>query len=297
MIAGCEFVYHMLPEIEREYPGIRVIDQLFNDTGHIVNNRRFAGLIDLNIVPSGALAHSLILKHGEKPERVKVIPHGVVATVPVYNTPAEAFAASGLPEWTAGKFLVSFFGRLSEEKSPKTFVEIARRLSSNPDICFCMTGEGPERAAVLELIARYGLGNRMFAPGFVDDVRPLIACSNVVVLPSRLDGMPLIVIESQMFGKPVIASDVGGLPEMVADGLSGYICPVGDVIAFCDRIEELYSSPDLCRLMGERGRTAALTRYDARDMINAYIEAFENGAGAEFRQEASTDSHGHWAPM
>jgi len=255
-----------------------------------VNNRRYADLIDLNIVPSEALANNLIQKRGETPEKVKVIPHGVTANVPTWNTPADAFATSGLPQRAAGKFLVSFFGRLSEEKSPKTFVEIARRLSSNPDIFFCMTGEGPERATVLELIARYKLGDRIFAPGFVADVRPLIACSNLVVLPSRLDGMPLIVIESQMFGKPVIASDVGGLSEMVADGVSGYICPAGDVAAFCDRIEKLYSSPDLCRDMGERGRTAALTRHDARNMIDAYIEAFENGSGTEVRQEASPDS-------
>src|SRR6185312_4906886 len=202
--------------------------------------------------------------------------HGVDATVPTYNSPAEAFAASGLPGRSAGKFLVSFFGRLSEEKSPKTFVEIAWRLSSNSDIHFCMTGEGPERASVLELIARYKLKDRIFAPGFVADVRPLIACSDVVILPSRLDGMPLIVIESQVFGKPVIASNVGGLPEMVADGLSGYICPAGDVVAFCDRIQKLYSSPELCRDMGERGRIAALARHDSRNMIEAYIEVFGN---------------------
>src|SRR3569833_2233331 len=96
MIAGCEFVYHMLPEIEREYSRIRIVDQLFNDTGHIVNNRRYTDSIDLNIVPSGALADSLIQKYGEKSEKVKVVPHGVQATVPAFNTPAEAFAASGL---------------------------------------------------------------------------------------------------------------------------------------------------------------------------------------------------------
>jgi glycosyltransferase involved in cell wall biosynthesis len=290
LLAGCEFVYHMLPGIDRDFPNIRVIDQLFNDTGHIANNRKYAGVIDLNVVPSQALANTLIDKYRETPGKVKIIPHGVAADVPTYRDRAEAFAASGLPARSSGKFIVSFFGRLSEEKSPCTFVEIARCLSSHPDIDFCMTGEGPERAAVLEMIARHRLGERIFAPGFVPDVRPLIACSDVVVVPSRLDGMPLIVLESQMFGKPVIASAVGSLPEMVNDGITGYICQVGDVAAFCARIEELHADPALRRRLGERARAAALARYSTPRMVAAYVDAFEGphaSAAAADRREGS----------
>jgi glycosyltransferase involved in cell wall biosynthesis/GT2 family glycosyltransferase len=288
VIAGCQFLYDMLPELDRQFPNVRVIDQLFNDTGHIANNRQYAGLIDLNVVPSQALANTLIDQYGENRERVKVIPHGVTANAPTYRDRAEAFAASGLPARSAGKFLVSFFGRLSEEKSPRTFVEIARRLSSHSDIDFCLTGEGPERAAVVALIARYKLGERIFAPGFVADVRPLIACSDVVVLPSRLDGMPLIVLESQMCGKPVVASAVGSLPEMITDGVTGYLCPVNDVKAFCARIEKLHESSELRRRMGEQARAAALARYDARKMVDAYIAACEPlpSGGTDLRESA-----------
>jgi len=273
MIVGSEFVYHLLPDIRAEFPEIRVIDQLFNDTGHIKNNRRYAGLIDLNIVPSLALKSTLTDRYGEAPEKVAIVPHAVPSKIPVFGSRAEAFAVSGLPARSQGKFLVSFFGRLSEEKSPQTFVKIARRLSSHRDIDFCMTGEGPQRKAVLDLIARYRLGERIFAPGFVPDVQRLIACSDVVVVPSRLDGMPLIVLEASMFGKPVVASSVGSLPEMIVDGVTGYICGVDDVKAFCSRIEQLYKSPDLRRRMGELARARAIAQYGARKMVDAYIDA------------------------
>jgi Glycosyltransferase len=68
---------------------------------------------------------------------------------------------------------------------------------------------------------------------------------------------------------------VGSWPEMIADGVTGYICPVGDVAAFCARIEQLRSAPELGRRMGERAREAAIARYDAVRMIDAYVEAFE----------------------
>src|SRR6185312_13057750 len=90
-----------------------------------------------------------------------------------------------------------------------------------------------------------------------------------------LDGMPLIVLESQMFGKPVVGSAVGSLPEMIEDGMTGYICPVGDIEAFAARIEQLYRAPEMRRAMGERARSAARGRYDARKMVAAYAAAFE----------------------
>jgi glycosyltransferase involved in cell wall biosynthesis len=275
LIGGSEFLYHMLPRIRCEFPGVRVIDQLFNDTGHIVNNRRYAGLIDLNIVPSQAMAAKLVNIHGEDSRKVRVIPHAVPPDIIEYRDRDEAFSASGLPARSAGKFIVSFFGRLSEEKSPLTFVEIARRLASHSGIDFCMTGEGPERPAVLKLISRYRLTNRLYAPGFVPDVRPLIAASDVVVVPSRLDGTPLIVMEAHQYGKPVIASAVGGLPEMIEHGRTGFLCGAGDVKAFCSRIEELYIDPRLRLEMGQRARAAAAARWDSRKMIETYIAAFD----------------------
>jgi glycosyltransferase involved in cell wall biosynthesis len=286
VIAGCEFLYHLLPELHREFPRTRVIDQLFNDTGHIVNNRRYANLIDLNIVPSRLLADTLIQKHGAEPERVVAIQNGANIDVTVYGSRAEAFAASGLPPDSAGKFLVSFLGRLSEEKAPCAFVEIARRLASRRDIFFCIAGDGPERAAVLNAIASHGLQDNVFYAGLLRDVRPLLAASDVVVVPSTLDGMPQIVVEAQLFAKPVIASAVGSLPDMIDEGVTGYLCPAGDVEAFRARIEALHASPDLRSRMGDRARKAAVARYDLGKMVNAYVEAFEF-SGPIVRQNAA----------
>ena len=275
VVAGCEFLYHMLPEITAEFPDVRILDQLFNDTGHIKNNRRYAAMIDVNIVPSKALANTLIQKFGEKPAKVCVIPNGTDFAVPSYKDRAEAFAASGLPAGSAGKFIVSFFGRFSEEKSPLTFIEIARRLASHADIDFCMAGDGPERPEALKLISRYGLEDRFFVPGLVRDVRPLLAASDVVVVPSKLDGMPQIVVEAQLSGKPVVGSAVGGIPEMIVDGSIGFLCLPGDVNGFLSRIEQLHENADLRRSMGTRARAFATEKYSLRKMVDSYIAAFE----------------------
>jgi O-antigen biosynthesis protein len=275
---GSDFIYGLLPEIASEFPEIQVIDQLFNDGVHYRSNRRYARFLAGTIVPSESLARKLTSQGGERPEKVSVIAHGI----PIEEPPAVAPdpEASGLPADFRGKFLVSFFGRLSIEKAPADFVEIAKRLRDDDDIRFLMTGEGRERAAVLALIKRYRLQERIYAPGFVDNVQALMALSDVVLVPSRLDGMPLVVFEAQVHGKPVVASAVGSIPDVIQDGKTGFLCRPGDVREFADRVLELKQSLELRRAMGAAGGVSVRAKHSAEAMTDLYVKAFERARAA-----------------
>jgi len=273
LIAGCDFVYRLLPEITGEFPQIAVFDQLFNDEVHFHTNRRYAEYIDTTFVPSQKLADKLISECGEQAGKVRVIPHGI--DFEEMAAPDATFDSSKLPQDFRGKFLVSFFGRLSAEKAPADFVEIARRLRSHDEIRFLMTGEGQERAAVLALIERYGLQDRIHAPGFVDNLNTLMALSDVVVVPSHLDGMPLVVFEAQACGKPVVASAVGSIPQVIADGETGLLCAPGDVNGFAERILKLWRSPEMRRAIGGAARVWVRAHHSAESMTAQYIETFD----------------------
>lgn len=273
LIAGCDFLYQLLPEIARDFPDIAILDQLFNDEVHYHSNRHYASYIDLTFVPSQKLADKLITEGGEHPAKVSIIPHGINIDEAVVSTPP--FESSGLPDHFRGKFLVSFFGRLSPEKGPLDFVKIARRLRSNDDICFLMTGEGQERAAVLALIERHGLRSRIHTPGFVDNTPALMALSDVIVVPSILDGMPLVVFEAQACGKPVVASSVGSIPHVIADGETGFLCVPGDVAGFAARILELLRSPELRRKIGETASAWVRAHHSAEAMADQYVKVFD----------------------
>ncbi len=274
MIAGCHFLYRVLPAVRTGFPGVRVVDQLFNEEVHLPDNRNYARYIDVTIVPSQGFADTLIDKHGELPERVAVIPHGVCTTGPRLENRAAALGACGLPAAGQGKFLVSFFGRLSPEKAPDVFVEIAQLLKDHDEIYFCMTGDGPLRSAVLGLIDRYKLQGRIYAPGFVEDARTLMELSDVVVVPSRVDGMPLVVLEAQALGKPVVASAVGSIPHMIADKETGFLCAPGDVEGFSRCILELSAAPQRRREIGAAAQMSVRRGHDLETMMNAYMRVF-----------------------
>jgi O-antigen biosynthesis protein len=269
LLAGSDFMYRQLRALREQFPHLRIVDQQFNGTGHIQANRTYSDLIDCTSVPSSALARLLIEHYKENPAKVAVIPHGIDTHGPILNR-EEVWAASGLPEHARGKLLVSFFGRMSKEKSPEVFVNIAERLVSRGDVYFVMTGEGPEWKSVRRRAGGRRLKHSIHLPGFVDDPRPLMQLTDIVVLTSSVDGMPLVILEAGALGRPVVASAVGSLPEMVLDGETGFLCPPGDVDAFCRAIEQLVDSESLRRRFGERARQYVRERFDREAMIESY---------------------------
>jgi glycosyltransferase involved in cell wall biosynthesis len=289
LIAGCDFVYRLLPEISGEFPTIAILDQLFNDEVHFHTNRRYAPYIDTTFVPSQMLADKLIAECGGDPDKVCVVPHGIdMEEMSVADAP---FDSCGLPQHFRGKFLVSFFGRLSAEKAPADFVEIARILRSYEEICFLMTGEGQERTAVLALIERYGLRDRIHAPGFVDNIHALIALSDVVVVPSHLDGMPLVIFEAQAFGKPVVASAVGSIPHVIANGETGLLCAPGDVNGFAERILQLWRTPEMRRAIGDAASIWVRANHSAGSMTAKYIRVFDRLQSRVEKRPAALSIH------
>jgi len=275
MIAGCDYLYHALPELTAAFPHVGIVDQLFNDQVHFPTNRRYSRYIDVTIVPSREFAGRIAAEFGEKPDRVAVIPHGVaIPPTPDRDRIAQARERSGIPlEWR-DKFLAGFFGRMSPEKAPADFVEIARTLRSEREIAFVMTGEGPELEQVRRLIREYGLDDCVFAPGFVDDPQDLMVAVDAVVVPSRLDGMPLVVMESQALEKPVVAANVGNIPAIIEHGRTGLLCDPGDVEAFAARLRELFFSPAMCASIGRTARESVEVNHGAAAMIRRYEEAF-----------------------
>jgi O-antigen biosynthesis protein len=269
LVFGSPFTYRMLPQLAEEFPRLRIVDHIFNG---LADTHWFAAA-SATVVPSAKLRDQLIRDCGASPDRVVVIPHGVVIQPP--HGPV-----AKLPEEAAGKFVVGCFGRLSAEKGPDVFVEIARKLARHSEFFFVMTGDGPESAAVMEAIRRYGLERKFFTPGFVADVAPVMRAADVVALPSRIDGMPLAVFEAQALEKPVVASEVGSLPSMIVDGETGFLCEPADIDGFCERLLLLARDPELRSRMGQAGRARVQQHFNAETMLERYHRLFAEPARA-----------------
>ncbi|OYQ62785.1 hypothetical protein B9G53_20345 [Pseudanabaena sp. SR411] len=271
-LSGSTFFYEILPDIKSKFPDIKIVDQLYNEFGHINNNRKYCRFIDMNIAENEAVANCLLLEHQEQSDRVRLINNGVDTNYFNPNTVSNIeLVDDSVPK---DKFIISFLGRFSQEKCPKLFVEIVNHLKNDDSLYFVMAGNGNLYHETLEQIKRYRLENKVYLPGFVD-TRDYLKISNLLVLPSQIDGRPNAVLESLSMGVPVIASSVGGLPKIIKDEYNGFLCASGDIESFVNCIQKVIANKELYLSMRINARKYAVEYLDINIVQNIYISLFK----------------------
>jgi glycosyltransferase involved in cell wall biosynthesis len=153
------------------------------------------------------------------------------------------------------RLLVGAAGRFSPEKGFDQLVAAARGvLQKHPAAGFVLFGDGPLREALARQAAEGGLGGRFVFAGFHGDLEKYLPNLDVFVQPSFTEGLPVVVLEAAAAGLPVVATAVGGTPEVVADGETGFLVPPARPDALTDKLEILLGDTALRTRMGKHGR-------------------------------------------
>lgn len=157
-------------------------------------------------------------------------------------------------------------GRLSEQKGQLLLVEaLARAAAQAPGLQLVLVGDGELRAPIEAAIAAHGLGDRIRLTGWLDEagVRAELAAAQALVLPSFAEGLPMVVMEAMAAARPVLATAIAGIPELVDAGRTGWLVPAGDVESLAAAMVALAATPAAERAaMGLAGRARVLQRHD-----------------------------------
>ena len=151
------------------------------------------------------------------------------------------------------------------------FAHLAGRVSARLVMC----GDGPGRDEAEALAREYGLSNDVLFVGQVPNIRDYLSCADVLLMPSETESFGLSALEAMACEVPVIATRVGGLPEVVRDGETGYLVSVGDTEAMAEHALEIFADPAKQRAMGARGREWACTQFNTDRVIPQYIALYE----------------------
>ena len=162
-------------------------------------------------------------------------------------------------------------GRLCAEKGQVLLVEAAARLRDlGEEFTILLVGDGEMRSEVEAAIARYGLQDAVTITGWAsgDEVRNYINESRALLLPSFVEGLPVVIIEALALGRPVVATYIAGIPELVEPGLCGWLVPAGSIDDLVSALVEVLRAPveELVR-MGQEGRARVLAQHDARTAV------------------------------
>jgi len=175
-----------------------------------------------------------------------------------------------------GERLLVHVSNFRQVKRPNDCVEIlAKVLAAGEKAKLIMVGDGPERSAVYYRAEQLGVKEQTVFVGKQANIADYLGIADVFLLPSELESFGLAALEAQACEVPVIATRIGGIPEVVNDGESGYLSDIGDVEKMTRDTLILLRNEELRRAFGEKGRELAVQRYATSKIIPQYIAFYE----------------------
>jgi N-acetyl-alpha-D-glucosaminyl L-malate synthase BshA len=175
-----------------------------------------------------------------------------------------------------GEVLLTHVSNFRPVKRPLDCVEIFAKVKRrNPGTRLVMVGDGPERGACVYKAEQLGVAEDVLFVGKQGRIADYLGVSDVFLLPSELESFGLAALEALACEVPVIATRIGGIPEVVSDGESGFLSDVGDTDKMAEDTTRLIEDEDLRRAMGEKGRETAVQRYGSDKIIPQYIAFYE----------------------
>lgn len=202
----------------------------------------------------------------------------VPATIIPNGIDVRSHASGRPPVWPAGAPAGPVLGtaaRLVPVKGLDRLLEAMRRVAErSPQARLLVLGDGPLRASLEAQAAALGLGRRVWFPGHQADISRWLRAMDVFVLPSLAEGLPMSLLEAMAAGRPVVASRVGGIPEVVRDGVEGRLVPPGDVTALADACLAYLRDPSAREAVGACARARVAEAYTIEATGPRYVDLY-----------------------
>ena len=266
---GSTWAYSQLPALKERRPDLRLVDWLFNTGPHFTSFAYRSGCFDGCLVESATMMRSAETLPGVG--AIRKVENGVDLSVFVPRGRAVT--------WPSGDLVVGFVGRMSPEKNPLGFVEMAERVvAQEPSARFSIYGSGVQADEVQRRIGASPARDSIRYVGYVEHPTDAYADIDVLVVPSLMDGRPNSVMEASACGIPVIGAPVGGIPELISEGLNGYLIPPTETAEIAGLLAAWRGNPGAFRDLRSSSRALAEQLFDRDRMMDGYAEALAQWA-------------------
>lgn len=226
--------------------------------------RRLARSTDALVAVSDGVRDDLVRLGVAPAERIEVIPLGLDLGRRLRPT-GDGRRELGI---AADAFVVGWFGRMTSIKRVDDLVAAFALLRARvPEAVLLLVGDGPLRGELEARAQELGVLEACRFTGYRDEVGGLYACCDAVALTSANEGTPVSIIEAMAARRPVVATAVGGVPDLLEDGATGFLVEAGDVAAIADRLARLHAEPALGERVGEAARGWVVPRYSVERLV------------------------------
>lgn len=273
LLSNSSIGYTCLPAIKEKFTHIKIIDILHGQGGKNEGggfpafSLPYTGYLDRRVTINKYLVDYMSDKYKLKKEAFTIIHNGVDTD---YFKPEQSLSKD--------TFTVSFIGRLSPEKNPGIFIDIASHVieqQANDSIQFRLVGDGPQRIEIERKIFVKKLSKKIQVDGVSHQVKQVLEQTSVLILCSEMEGLPMVILEAMAMGIPVIASNVGGVPELVVNEETGFLVDIhaeDRIEKFSSAVRKLASDKKMYAEMSQAAIESVRNGFSLNRMTDAYQE-------------------------
>jgi len=226
-----------------------------------------------HLIAVAASCREFLIRHESiPPEKITLVPNAIDLRrfTPGTISRLESRSKLGLPPDVP---VIAGVGRLNPQKNFSLFLEVAAALAPRfPTLRFLLAGEGPEEAVLREKASQLGLVDRIVFSGYVADTRQVYAASDILLMPSRFEGLPMTLLEAMAMNLPVVASRLDGIAEVIEDGKEGCLVDPGNPTGFAEHCAALLENPSKSSELAANARAKIEARFSVERMTSA-VEA------------------------
>lgn len=246
------------------------------------------------VVCSDSMRNEVGRLFGLADDKVTVIPNGIDLTAPVFDESVPARTAFAHPD----EKLIFHIGRMVPEKGAGVLLEAVPQLLKRHNVRVVLAGSGPMRPELERRAAEMGLKDRVHFAGFIDDsmARALYRYADVAVVPSTYEPFGIVALEAMAAGAPLVASDVGGLTDIVEHGVNGLKALPGNVSSLTEQIDRLLADRPLARRLAGEALRQVRERYSWEEVARSTLD-FYNSVEESCSQSEWCDNSGLTPPQ
>ncbi|QIB26942.1 glycosyltransferase family 4 protein [Caloranaerobacter azorensis] len=218
---------------------------------------------------------NMLVDRGFDENKIFTVYNGIDFNSEIKITPKELFLKSfGIDP--KDKIIVGIMGRLEMVKDHETFVKAAINVLKNrDDVIFLIAGSGAEEKRLFQLVKEHGLQESIYFLGFVKEPYSFFNAIDINVLTSKSESFPYVVLEGARMKKPILCTNVGGLGDLVVDGVNGHLFEVGDILSLSNYINFLLDNRSKIRQLGENLYKDVIEKFSLEKMTNEHVKIYE----------------------
>jgi glycosyltransferase involved in cell wall biosynthesis len=276
-----EFAMNVYGSLLSKMTGIPIVATVHGKNYYWVKWRRrlayqFVARQSMMVAVSEDLKRFLTQRVAIHPDNIRIVHNGIdlhrYTVSDRYNTVCKELGING------SQPVIGTVGNLYAVKGQAYLLRACAAVArAFPDFVLLVAGRGEQLGSLEEEARSLGIGGNVKFLGFREDVPSLLQAMDVFVLPSVSEGLPLSILEAMALRKPVVASNVGGIPEVVKDGVTGYLVPPKDPEALAEKILLLLHHPQIAADLGKSGQKRVQGAFSLEQMIQEYQSLYERG--------------------